>query len=185
MFNSKTNSKTTSCLQKVMGILLFLAVIMLIIYENVPFVLLSLLSNEFINKLLVLHFHIYYKNRIGKLFRLVVLLKNNLSYFCKKYTKKVYLCSSTLLTTRLDILEAVTKNIGSSRNLRKQAEKNAESSGESVHNEVINITDAKVRALELAHKEFSEQARQERMANSNTSTINSYAEDADTMYMSA
>jgi len=185
MFHSKTNSKTTSCLQKVIGILLFLAVIMLIIYENVPFVLLSLLSNDFINKLLVLHFHIYYNNRIGKLFRLVVLLKNNLSYFCKKYTKKVYLCSSTLLTTRLDILEAVTKNIGSSRNLRKQAEKNAESSGESVHNEVINLTDAKVRALDLAHKEFSEQARQERMATSNTSTINSYAEDADAMYMSA
>ena len=95
------------------------------------------------------------------------------------------MCSSTLLTTRLDILEAVTKNIGSSRNLRKQAEKNAESSGESVHNEVINLTDAKVRALDLAHKEFSEQARQERMATSNTSTINYYAEDADAMYMSA
>jgi hypothetical protein len=29
---------------------------MLIIYESVPFVLLSLLSNDFINKLLVLHF---------------------------------------------------------------------------------------------------------------------------------
>ena len=56
MFHSKTKSKTTSCLQKVMGILLFLAVIMLIIYESVPFVLLSLLSNDFINKLLVLHF---------------------------------------------------------------------------------------------------------------------------------
>jgi hypothetical protein len=168
-----------------MGILFFLAVIMLVIYENVPFVLLSLLSYEFINKLLVLHFHIYYKNRIVKLFRLVVLLKNNLSYFCKKYTKKVYLCSSTLLTTRLDILEAVTKNIGSSRNLRKEAEKNAESSGESVHNEVINLTDAKVRALELAHKEFSEQATHERKTTSNTSNINSYAEDADAMYLSA
>ena len=75
--------------------------------------------------------------------------------------------------------------MGLRETLEKKQKKNAESSGESVHNEVINITDAKVRALELAHKEFSEQARQERMATSNTSTINSYAEDADTMYMSA
>ena len=79
------------------------------------------------------------------------------------------------------------KKHGSSRNLRKQAEKkkNAEYSGESVHNEVINLTEAKLRDLELAKKEFSEQARQERMATSNTSTINYYAEDADAMYMSA
>lgn len=75
--------------------------------------------------------------------------------------------------------------MGLRETLEKKQKKNAESSGESVHNEVINITDAKVRALELAHKEFSEQARQERMATSNTSTINSYAEDADAMYMSA
>ena len=119
------------------------------------------------------------------------------------------MCSSTLLTTRLDILESVTKNMGLRETLenkqkkkkkkiknkkkktkkkkkqKKKKKKNAEYSGESVHNEVINLTEAKLRDLELANKEFSEQARQERMATSNTSTINYYAEDADAMYMSA
>ena len=97
------------------------------------------------------------------------------------------MCSSTLLTTRLDILESVTKNMGLRETLenKQKKKKNAEYSGESVHNEVINLTEAKLRDLELAKKEFSEQARQERMATSNTSTINYYAEDADAMYMSA
>jgi len=75
--------------------------------------------------------------------------------------------------------------LGLRENLENKQKKNAESSGESVHNEVINLTEAKVRALELAHNEFSEQATHERRTTSNTSTINSYAEDADAMYLSA
>lgn len=57
----------------------FLSVIELAIYENVPFVLLNVLSNDMIRKFLLIEYETYYKGKIIKIVRFGVLLK----YFYK------------------------------------------------------------------------------------------------------
>ena len=95
------------------------------------------------------------------------------------------MCSSTLLTTRLDIVESVTKNIGTSTYLRREAQMNTQSSGEPLSREVINLTDAIIRSLGLAFSDFKKVETQEGQTSNNPSIVDLYGKDADDMYMSA
>lgn len=90
-----------------------------------------------------------------------------------------------MLTTRLDILESVKKNLGTSNDLIREARRNTRSTGESLSQEVIHLTDSKVRALRLAYSDFNELARQEREITTNPSIINSYGREEDDMFMYA
>jgi hypothetical protein len=185
MFNPQRTNFLQNKMDTFTASLGFLFVIVLVIYENLPFVKISVLSNDIIRKFLLIEYELYYKGKIINIFRFVFLLKNTLKNYSNKRRKPVYLCSSTLLMARLEILESVTENLGTSRDLIRKAQKNTQSSGESLSQEVIHLTDAKVRSLRLAYSDFYELARQERAITTNPSTINSYGGDADTMFMSA
>lgn len=108
-----------------------------------------------------------------------------LKKYRNKCRKSVYLGSSALIITRLDILESVTKNLGTPQSIIREAQTNTDSTGESVQQEVVHLTEAKVRALQLAYSDFKETARQEREVTANPSSIDSYAGDADAMFMNA
>ena len=48
--------------------LAFLFVIVLVIYENLPFVILSVLSNDIIREFLLIEYEFYYKGKIINIF---------------------------------------------------------------------------------------------------------------------
>ena len=98
-----------------------------------------------------------------------------------------FLCSSMLLQTRLDILESVKKNIGSSRSLSRQAELNTTQTGQSFSQEVIYLSEAKRRALDVAYNDFTELAAKERRVAqpADMTLINAYSGDADAIYLAA
>ena len=116
------------------------------------------------------------------MFRFLFLFKDFFNRYSNKWRKELYLSSSTLLITRLDILESVTKSIGTSTKLRREAEANTRLSGQPIDHEIIQLTGAKVRALQLAYNDFSELALKERNETTNQTFINSYSQEADNMY---
>ncbi len=131
-------------------------VTLLVIYESNPFVILRVLSNDIIRQFLFIEYHLY-KAKIVKMFKSRFLLIKS-SHKCKK----VMCISSTLLKTGLDILEGVSKNVGTSETLVQEALENSKMTKKPLSEEVIELTDAKVRALQLAHNDFTELAKKER-----------------------
>ena len=161
--------------------------IILLPFVILLFRILILLSDSVIRQFLVIQYELYYKDTLVNIFRLISSLKNFFKRYIKECKKKPYLCCSLLLQTRLDILESVTKDIGTSSELLIKAEKNTQQTGQPLTTEVENICNAKLKALDLAHNDYKRLAKDEKLvaAPEDRHIIKSYSEDAKNIYNEA
>jgi hypothetical protein len=76
MFNPRRINFVQNKMNSFTASLGFLFAIVLVIYENVPFVILNVFSNDIIREFLLIEYELYYKGKIINIFRFVFLLKN-------------------------------------------------------------------------------------------------------------
>jgi hypothetical protein len=134
-----------------------------------------LLSHDMVRQYLLIQYKLCYRSK----------LLNTLKNFIYKCKNNKYLFYSAILITRVDILESVVRNIESRRDLIREARLNTIQTQQPLENEIVNLSKAKLNALQLAHRDVQELAQHERRNATSPDVqknINTYLEEAEHLF---
>ena len=162
--------------------LFLLLVIFISIYEGVSLVVFlfsiaRLLSNDMVRLYLLIQYKLYYRSKV----------LNTLKNYISKCKNNKYLCCSAILITRVDILESVVRNIETRAELLREARLNTAQTKQPLEHEIVNLSKAKLSALQLAHKDVQELAQYERRNATSPDVqknISVYLDEAEHLYES-